>query len=269
MSIVNTVKNEPLIVFVLVAAIFFMADYGLNHNKKNVIEITPAIRMAILNQEEALKGEALTPEEEIAAVNTYIDNKVFIAEAIRLGLDNDRSIHTVLLKKFRVLSTAEVPEPSALDLEGYYNDHKTDYVSPTTFDVEQVFFGVGVPLPEHFSAQLRNLEKSDVFLNSLQLSSIILPKMSEREIIARMGKNVANAVVSEKIETWFGPLSNERGTYFIRILARYDGEIQPLMDVSSYVRDAWITNSQNSILQKKLAQLKEGYKITIANSEMK
>ncbi len=261
------VKQEPLLIFMLIAVTLFAVDYCLNHNKKAEITITSTTRMAILSQEKELKGTALAPEEEINAINAYVDNKILLDEALRLGLDNDRTIQAALLRKCRAILTASLQEPTDAQLEVYYAEHTNEYMSPVMLDIDQIYFSGDKKVPENFEIELQRLENSDLLLKDLQLSLVKFPKISEQEIMARMGKDVSDATMKASQGKWVGPMNNVRGTFFIRVVASHKGEVRPFAEVKRYVRDAWFNANQNKIVQQQIASLKANYKINIAAEE--
>ena len=263
----SALKNEPIYIFFVISIALFASDYYLNKHKNNVINVTSEVRMDVVTQSMRAKGGALTPAEEITAINTYIDEEIMLAEALRLGFRNDQKLDTRLLRNYRLSVADTMPEPTAAELEAYYSNHLNEYMSPVMWDIQQVYFGVGASIPKNLIIELRSANNIDSLAEKLQLNLAKLPKMSEQEISGRMGKNVADAVIKTALNSWAGPLENERGIYFIRAVASYESTVMPLLNVNAYVRDALLKTRQDAILQEKIAALKTIYTITIANGE--
>jgi hypothetical protein len=260
MGIWQFLRNEPVILFVLIGTGLFAADAYVNELRKPQIVINTQMQNAIWVQEEALKGSALTMAEKSAAVQNYIDNQMLFEEALRIGLDRDRNVQAMVIRKYKALMSATIVEPGAQELAQFFRDHQADYMNPRLYDIEEYFF------PD-------NSEDYGVAINQTALSAenwlggkgepTRFAKLSEQELLMRMGKDISQQLVLAELQQWTGPLKNYRGVYFVRIMATYDAVPKSYQEVEPYLRDAWIRKQQDNIIQSRLSELQSTYHIQL------
>ena len=262
MLILKYIRKEPLFIFLFFASLIFIADYFYNKKNSEII-IDNATALAVLSQEKELKGRELTEEEKKLAVGEYIDNKILLNEAIKLGLNNDRGIQATLLRKHRAFITASLQEPTDSELKSYYEEHSQDYLNSTMYDIEQIHLEVGSSFPVDVIANLHDRNKINQWLSDNKIALAQYLNMSEQEIMARMGKDVSDAVVKMEINTWIEPIYNSKGVFLIYLIKKSQGDLRPFEEVKQYVREAWINTHQKIMVQQKVKELKENYKIII------
>ena len=253
--------QEPLLVFIVVASVLFMADRSLNGEDKPEIKLTPTTRLAVLGNEKNLKGSELSEEEKSQAIEDYIDEEVLLKEAYRLGLDNDQIIRTRMLRKLKFLYTAELTAPSEKQLMSYYLSHKHEYIKPNTRDIAQVFFSIQTPPITNL------LEKLNTGTDYFKLGDDHprfqrnMQAISQQEVMARFGRNVFDALASDTSGKWIGPIESPYGSHFIRVLAVNSGPLAPYDEIKSYVKNTWIETERNKALDAKKLALRNHYDI--------
>jgi hypothetical protein len=262
MGVLHFLRHEPLVFFIVIGSVLFAADTLIEHQRKPEILIDSSIRSAILSQEEALKGSPLTLEEQTTAIQHYIDNKILFDDAIRLGLDKDRNFQTLIVRKYKALLSTAIAEPTPDELKQYHQQHQKNYMSPRRYDLEEYFFPVDSQdyteaTDKHFTLHDREawLEQKG---NATQLDA-----QSQQELLMRMGKEISEQLISAEMGQWNGPLTNYRGAFFVRIVKVHESEPMPYEDVERYLRDAWIRQQQELIIQSKIAELQSGYRIEL------
>ncbi len=260
MAIWYALRREPLIIFLAFAVAAFGMDYCLRINNKPSITITSITRDTVLGRAQAVKGSELNSFEEEVAINQYIDNKILIDEALKMGLNHDPDIHSKLVRKLRAILTAEVPNPDEQTLKHYYTQNIQDFMHPTLRQVQWVKFDKHAQLPEHYALQL-NKEPWKVDAHKIVEQKQM--KLSVRDINIRMGDKVAKKAAKASLNTWYGPIKSYHGVFVFRVLSVHDGVAKPFAEVKRYVRDAWIRAQQKDILQQKVSELKQDYVIQV------
>src|SRR5262245_17046022 len=83
--------REPLLHFLLLGALIFVAHRGLQRLKTgdNVIVVTPALRADLGRELSAELGRAPQPAELESALETWKAEEILFREGLRLGLDKD------------------------------------------------------------------------------------------------------------------------------------------------------------------------------------
>lgn len=260
MGIWQFLRNEPIVLFVLCGAGLFAADTYMSEQRKPQIVITTQVQQAIWEQEEALKGSQLTMAEKAAAVQAHIDNQLLFDEAVRIGLDKDRNVQAMVIRKYKALMSATIEEPSAQELEQFFRDHQSDYINPRLYDIEEYFFP---DTDKDFSVAEQQTMSSAANWLSGKGEPTRLAKLSEQELLMRMGKEISQHLVAAELHEWNGPLKNYRGVYFVRIMATYDAVPKTYQEVERYLRDAWIRKQQEKIIQSRLSELQSTYHIQL------
>lgn len=256
-------RREPLVFFIAIGCCLFAADAYISAQRQPQIVIDNSMRSAILAQEEALKGAPLTSAEQTAAVQSYIDNQILFEDAQRLGLDKDRNIQALVIRKYKALLSATIAEPSADELKNYYLTHQQDYINPRRYDIEEYFF----PLTSDAYAtatsnSLAATERAAWLQNTG--TPTYLAQLSEQDLLMRMGKEIAQQLATARLNEWNGPLSNYRGAYFVRITATHEAVPKTYEEVAPYLRDAWVKQQQHHLIQETLAQLTPAYRIHLS-----
>ena len=253
-------RNEPIVLFVLIGVGLFVADAYMNEIRKPQIVINTQMQNAIWAQEEALKGGALTMAEKTAAVQNHIDNQMLFEEAVRIGLDKDRNVQAMVIRKYKALMSATIVEPGAQELEQFFRDHQADYMNPRLYDIEEYFFPDSSA--DYAVAVNQTMPSAENWLAG-KGAATRLAKLSEQELLMRMGKEISQQLVAAELQHWNGPLKNYRGVYFVRIMATYDATPKSYQEVEPYLRDAWIRKQQDNIIQARLAELQSAYHIQL------
>lgn len=260
MGIWQFLRNEPIVLFVLIGAGLFVADAYMKEIRKPQIVITTQMQNAIWAQEEALKGAVLTMAEKAAAVQNHLDNQMLFEEAVRIGLDKDRNVQAMVIRKYKALMSATIVEPDVQELEQFFRDHQAEYMNPRLYDIEEYFFPDSSE--DYAVAANQTMPSAENWL-AAKGGATRLAKLSEQELLMRMGKEISQQLVAAELQQWNGPLKNYRGVYFVRIMATYDAVPKSYQEVERYLRDAWIRKQQDKIIQSRLAELQSTYHIQL------
>ena len=263
MKLLSSLISEPLFVFLVLGGLLFLADHQLNSNDKPELIVSEATRAAVLEQQHNLRGSKLSVEEQVLAIDEFVDEEILLKEAYRLGLDKDQIIRTRLLRKIRYILSADQREPTEEELRRYYSANLDKFAQQDTINIEQVFFDLENPpfnnVLEKLNADFPSVKlgnKHARFPNRVEGESL-------EEIMARFCKNVSEAISGANKGEWYGPLISPYGQHFIRVISVHKGSISPYLNVKKYVKNGWIKEEQNKANTKKIEALRNQYSIRI------
>lgn len=136
-SLLRKLVAEPTVHFLVLAGLLFLY-YGFNGGEQRIIDIQRSEIDARILLLEISSGEASTPALRLAVEDIIIQERVLVAEAKRLGLDNDTRINELLAQKMRHVLSAEVIQPSAAELSNYFQAKQLRYTHPATVSVDEL-----------------------------------------------------------------------------------------------------------------------------------
>ncbi|MGF1455085.1 MAG: peptidyl-prolyl cis-trans isomerase [Alphaproteobacteria bacterium] len=136
---VGSLLREPLVHFALIGVVLYGASEVARAGRDDprTITVTQSVYedMAAAFQDGA--GRRPTKEELDPLVQTWVSNEVLYREARNLQLDQgDDMIRERIMQKMRVMIGGSIEErdPTAEELEAFYNDHRENYDLPAFFD---------------------------------------------------------------------------------------------------------------------------------------
>ncbi|MFT7560966.1 MAG: hypothetical protein ACI93R_002891 [Flavobacteriales bacterium] len=257
MRIIKKVIKEPLVVFLLVAFGLMSFDYIINQKYQNVILVNDVVHTSIIDQSESLKGHPLTLEEERIAIDEYLNRRMLLDEARRLGLQDDISIENKLVRKLRAILSVTVEDPSEENLRQYYLDHRQNYQYPERWDIE--YISVPIDKADELALELNKLEDNSKIIQLVNTAPVKLNATSQRDVLIRLGLQASEVLHNADTGVWSGPHNKPREKVFLRVLALLDSDFKPFVDVERYVRDAWINEQRELLVQEKLSELRKDY----------
>ncbi len=261
----KSLLKEPLIIFFLLSGVLFLVDaINSSSNDTPTIKINEALRNSIFNNKQSLLRRELTEAERIAAVDEYIQEQIMLAEAEKLGLDNDFIIQKKLLSKVKFVWTDDVQKPDQKTLIEFYLLNKKDYETPETYDFNHIYLGKSLPSDDTGNAiRLDDLSLSELlpFSKNANQYSKRYENLSLRDIKIRLGQEIAKEFQTPQFNKLIGPIKSSKGFHMIQISATSPASIPPFNQVSHFVKDAWLKAEKNKLINQKVSELKAEYTI--------
>ncbi len=208
--------KEPILWFILVGAILFVAD-GFLTTERELLVIDDGVRARLSSLWQAQMGSPATEEQVSSIVDAWIREEVMLREALRLNLDRDDTIiRRRLVQKLEFLAedvTGELPGNDAL--ESFYQNNIADYSEPRRYSFSQIYFSEEVRAAELKDA----LAKQDDWksLGDVTMLSSQYIARSKREIGIILGMGFANEVDSFVLNQWAGPFKSSFGYHYVRL----------------------------------------------------
>lgn len=258
--------REPLVHFVVLAALLFVLDGVISGGQKETIVVDAPTRDYLIEQREALELRSLTPQERRETIDTFIEDEILYREAYARGLDRgDSRMRRNLVLKMRGLLSGEVEPPTEEQLHAFFDSHPERFERPATWSVEQVFYADATKVPADLLGQLRaGLDPNRAGEDRMTLGRR-LPRRTQRELAGVFGPDAARAILAIEDEQWHGPLESPRGIHFVRVTARTPSQQASFDAVRPYLEADWTMAQARRAVEQEVARLRDGYEIVIAD----
>jgi len=216
-------------------------------------------------------GRSPSRAELDALVEQHVREEVQFREARRMGLDKDDEIvRRRLASKLDFLErdTAAVPEPSAAELQRYYETHEKDFVQPATATFTHVYFS-----PDRGGDEAARA-RAETVLATLQKGRRTrapelgdpFPLQTDFAGVARLdvaqqfgSEPMAESVFSGPLGRWSGPVRSGYGWHLVYVSHRDDARVPPLAEIRDRVEAACVDAAKERANRERYAALEKRY----------
>jgi hypothetical protein len=255
-------KQEPLLIFMVIAAVIFAGDYLMSLTKEdpNAIVITPEIRQEARQiYTNSFKQEPSEKDMKIL-MDRWVDNEVLYREGVALGLDKgDSSIRErVIFKALSVTQAAiSLPKLDEDSLQKWFKEHADKYDAPNL-----VHFQEAVPSGKPSEDELK------IFVNALNGkgksdvdSSLEIFKDRPRfTIVDGYGEEFAAALEKLPTSGWH-LLDSKAGTRIVSLISVKQGEKADFEQVKAKVYTDWKNQTGAELSTKAIRDMGKKYTI--------
>jgi PPIC-type PPIASE domain len=259
----NALRREPLVYFLAIAALLFVAYDLLAPSARESIVIGKASIDELVRQQEELLARPLTDDERRDATEAAIDDEVLLREAYRRGLDRDAVVRRHLVEKMRFILGEDTPEPTQAELKEYLAANRERYRTPHTVTLDHIFYADPAAVPDGLVVQLENGLEIDGLGDPLFMLGNRLSRYSLRDLIGLMGPYVARRVFELPPDNWDGPMQSEHGVHFVRVAQHHEPTVPSFTELETYLRQDWTLDQQHRAIADKVAELRQNYQIVI------
>lgn len=266
--------KEPVLHYVLLGGLLYFAVEYVSSQKaeeKQRIEVQPEVVQAYLKRDEEISGKKSTEEDRAQTIENIIDEEVMLREAYAVGYDKtDPRVRKRLLTLMRSALTPSVADPTATQLQEFYQQKKADFLSEPSYDYQQVYFShVSKGLPEDSDAFVEMLEGAENPLDygeSYAYGHIFKGQGRER-VAMYFGAEMAAGVETHEAGTWFGPVRSRVGTHYVRVLKKNAAREPSFEEVEPYLKESWIYHQVEQQQDAALKALRNKYEIEVPESD--
>lgn len=255
-------KQEPLFIFMVIAALIFVGDYlmSLTEEDPNAIVITPEIRLEARQiYTNSFKQEPSEKDMKIL-MDRWVDNEVLYREGIALGLDKgDSSIRErVIFKALSVTqATLSLPKLDENGLQNWFKEHADKYDAPRL-----IHFQEAVPLGKTSAEDLK------IFVNALNGkgksevdSSLEIFKDRPRfTIVDGYGEDFTAALEKLPTSGWH-LLDSKAGPRIVSLISVKEGEKAKFEEVKAKVYADWKNQTGAELSTKAIRDMGKKYTI--------
>lgn len=253
--------REPTFHFLLLAAALFALDATVGSRDGNLIEIDRAEIEGRIRRVEMSLAAPLSAAEHRLIEEAYIDEQILVREALAMGLEDDERIHDILAQKMRHVLSGDVIQPTAAELQAYYDANRSRYTPEPAVTVDEVVVATTDPLPAALADQFREGVAPERLVSDLPGTRNVLPEVTLADLTRIFGRATAALVLDAEPGEWVGPHQTVRGQHWLRVGEWMRPEPPPLDAVSGQVRIDWIAEEEEARLQQRVADLRARYAI--------
>ncbi len=252
--------------FAIAIAIF--AVYGISQSSNDkLLEIDQREIDARVFMQEMTRGEPLTEEQRQLITSLYVEEQILVREAMAMGLDNDARIHDMLAQKMRHVLSGNIIQPTAGELNDYYNANTARYQSLATVSVDELVFDSREALTDQLLSLLEAGAEAQQLLEQEDGSQAPLPNVNSIDLANIFEPAFADTVFAAETGEWSGPFISNRGQHWLRITSRVEARLPALEEITDLVRLDWIAEEEEGRLQEQVDKLWDEYTIIITEAE--
>jgi hypothetical protein len=259
----NFVRREPLIHFLGLAALLFIANAVFSGDEREVIEVDLDTQAFLVKAQEDLLLRPLTEEDRQGVIDNFIEEEVFVREARARGFDNSSRIRTLMIQNMRFFLSSDIPAPSDEAITAHYENNPDRFTTAPSITYEHVLFRDPTTVPDgtldrlNQGADFRQLGDRDAIVQPL------LREVDQRSIAATFGPDVAPAVLAIDDDQWHGPFASGNGAHFLRIREKHESRRPALEDIRNWVENDWLSYTSRKKIDDALDEMLENYIIDI------
>jgi hypothetical protein len=263
-SLREALVREPLIHFLLLAALLFAFDALFSSWRKETIVVDQQTADYLIQQREDLELRTLKPEERRDTIAGFVEEEILFREAYKRGLDKgDSRMRRNMIRKIRGLLVGDVEAPTEEQLRTFFEENRERFASPATWSLEHVYFSDPGQVPPGLLDELRaGLDMNTVGDIMLSMGKT-LPRRSQREIAITFGAAVAPAILEIEDDRWHGPFESPRGAHFVRVVSQEPAREASFESVKLYLEDEWMIAQSRKLIEQEVDRLRDDYNVII------
>ena len=265
--VIQKLVQEPTVHFFLMAVVIFVIYAISQTNRENLLEVDQREIDARVFIQEMTTGQPLNDEQRQFIASNYVEEQILVREAIALGLDNDARIHDMLAQKMRHVLSGDVIQPTADDLNNYYEENLERYRTLPLVSVNELVLNTQDELGAEVQAFLDSGSNAEMILAATAGNEAPLPNVNRIDLANIFSPEFSEQVFNAESESWVGPYTSNRGQHWLKITERSEANLPPLNEITDRVRLDWIAEEEEILLQQEVDKLWDQYTIIVANEE--
>ena len=262
-TIWHRIGREPLVHFLLLTALIFLAQWLFQGDQREEIVIDAATQDFLVKQESDLRLRALTDEEVDQLLEIYIEEEILFREAKKRGYTSSSRVRRLLVQNMRFFLASEIGEPSEEDLRKYYNENPEEFVRPEARTLDNVVFVDPEAVPPGTLEKLNNGTPPGAVGDDTPYLEKKLYDMTERRIAGYFGPDSAAMVLGIDDDRWHGPIGSPRGAHFVRVSKRTPSSNISFEQAKGWLPGEWQLAEQRRLTDSALQEMRQSYRIVL------
>jgi len=275
--------REPLVLFLLIGLLLFVAYSVLNPNKDkevslNQIVLTENDLRQLYIAFTAKWQRPPTSEEMARLVNTKVSEEILYREALALGLDKDDTIVKRRMAQkmdFLMEDLSDLSEPSTDELKLWFKKNSQQFELPDRVTFRHLYFSPDRRNGNEHDAASEVLKKIVGEPGDSPLAaSLADPFMfhdyygdrTPEQVTKEFGPDFADSLFLLKPGSWSGPIMSGYGWHLVWIDSVTPGHIPYFEEVEPEVRTAWTEEKRSTIKRNAFETIRSRYQIVLPES---
>ena len=263
----NFIKSEPLLHFLGIAALLFVANEIFSADTRELISVDVPTQEYLIQAQEDLLLRPLDETEKQEIIEGFVEEEILTREARKRGFDNSSRIRTMLIQNMRFFMSSEIPTPTEAELRQFFSENPERFISSPSISYDHVFFSDPDTIPEDTISRLRAGEDHRQMGSGDLLAGPALRQVTQRAVAMTFGPEVAREVLAIDNNEWHGPFLSGQGAHFLRVAERHPGRQPSYEDIEDWVATDWQMYRSRLNVDEALTEMRENYIIDIQQSE--
>ena len=262
-------SRDPLLHFVVLAALLFVANYFWSANRKEPITVDRQTVEFLITQREDLLLRKLMPEEAREVIDTYVEEEILYREAYKRGLDKvDARARRDMIRRMRDLLGGDDDVPNEDQLRAYFSANAERYARPARISLDHVFYDDRADMPDGTLEALQSGANPEGLGPTLDWYGVTTPLFSNRELGGLFGPDAARRILAIDDTAWHGPFDFSRGVVLVRIADRQPAAGVSFEDVRQYVLEDWLNAMSRSAIEDEVRRLVGEYDVRVEAEDL-
>jgi hypothetical protein len=250
--------REPTLHFAVLAAVLFALDAAFGSARE--VEIDRGLLHLRVQIEQANVGRPLTPDEQRRVEERFVADRVLVAEARAMGLDEDERVYEILAQKMRHVLSAGVLQPTERELRDFYDVNRERYTRPAAVTVEELVISA-TSKGRETEARLRETGSVDAIDRTAVVAQTELRDVTADDLIPLVGREFTARLLAAPPGEWIGPHETARGHHWMRVREHTGGRAAVFDDIREQVRADWVASVEESRIAARVDELRQEYRI--------
>ena len=276
MKSVERLVREPLIHFLALGALLFLLFAFVGGNEDAVgdrIEVSRAKIDQLAGTFRRTWQRPPTAGELDGLIEEYVREEVYYREALAMGLDEDDLIVRRRMRQKLEFLTDDIvgaAEPTADELQAYFNEHRQRFREPDRISFEQVFLDPdrrGDSALDDAARLLERLRASKDANPELLGDSLMLPSsfedVSKLDVARHFGAEFAERLAGLPVVEWSGPVESGFGLHLVRLSSRLEAPQPTLGEVRDTVEEEWRRERREEAAEAFYQSLRRRYEVVV------
>lgn len=257
--------GEPLLHFLLIAAGLFLLQGLIAGDERELIVVDATTQAYLLQQQEDLLLRPLNDAEKDEVIQRFIEEEMLVREARARGYSDSSRIRTLLVQNMRFFLTSDLEAPDEEQLRTFYDQHREEFTSPPSLDVQRVFFSAGQTVPVDALQQLAaGADAASLGAPAAMGQGGILRKLDQKRLVQGFGPDNARQILAAQDDTWLGPLSGPDGSVqFVRVVARHPAMVPSFEQARNWLEAEWLSRRSRALVDEELQAVAPKYRVEI------
>jgi hypothetical protein len=273
-AMVTPVLKSPILHFVLLGVVAFVAYTHLKPADRETIRITTQTIDALIQQQQSITQNRNNADERQTLIEGHIEDEILLREAYKRGFDkNDYRVRKRILNIMRTSLSEVIPEPSVAQLRAFYEENKERYLTSPSRSFQHVYFSFASAKqpenPEQFLEELKGMSDISGMGESSSALGNRFSKASFQTTAITSGKPFAQIVFEMGMNEWRGPIESFRGIHYVRVTEEHERELPPFEKMESYLRTDYLMRKSRDSQQRKIDELRKKYQVVVEGMETK
>lgn len=255
-------RREPLVHFLVLAAILFAANALAGRRDQETIAVDVATQDYLLQRRQELAPGDKTEAEKAAIIEEFIEQELLVREARKQGLDDSSRIRALLVKNMRFLIAGEIADPDDEELQILFQKTVDRYTRNPALTFDHAFYSNPKDAPADALKRLRAGE-SHLEMGDTTSRLATLTRIDDVGAETIFGPDQAASIMKLDDKKWHGPFVSKNGVHYLRNSKVHPAPPPNFEDAKEWLKQEWILARSREIIDQKVSEIRKEYRILI------